>query len=141
MSWEDEAETRRRFGFICPRSWEAMEPAAGRRRFCSHCREHVHAVETRAEFERHARAGHCVSLALSDGDRLTARPDPGAEEPPSPSPIGPGGYRSSDITDRLTGVPLRIPPPSLLQRGWFRILLLALLLLGLAIAALIWRAA
>jgi hypothetical protein len=62
--------------FRCARRWEELRAIEGRRdvRYCDDCRNAVHCVASRAEFDAHAAAGHCVAFFDERGDRLVGRP-------------------------------------------------------------------
>lgn len=58
------------FEFVCPMSWEALEPGASAGvRDCARCNKPVHAVEGVDQARRLADAGQCIAVPASFGDQ------------------------------------------------------------------------
>lgn len=63
------------FKFKCPRSWALLqETAIPTVRHCSACERDVHLVESDADLQAHAAAGHCVAVPVAESAAVGDEP-------------------------------------------------------------------
>jgi hypothetical protein len=73
MAWNDEAELRCKFTFVCEKQWDELEPTeVDDQRHCARCDQRVYLTESPAQFEVTRAAGRCVAVGFKPFEPVLA---------------------------------------------------------------------
>lgn len=87
MAWNEEAQIRCRFQFICPQQWSLLQPTEQDDvRHCPACDRDVRLALSEADVRRHNAQGHCLAVPVAREHEAADSDEPcwlvGRMEPP-----------------------------------------------------------